>query len=67
LAKMLKDDKAPYDEIVTKTIEELCKNSFAEKENEILKSYKILSSFNYLERLVTNINIPEEVQNEIPE
>jgi len=67
LRKVLKDDKAPYDEIVTKTIEDLCKNGFAEMENEILKSYKILSSFKYLEELVTNINIPEEVQNEIPE
>ena len=67
LRKVFKDDKSPYDEIVTKTIEDLCKNGFAEMENEILKSYKILSSFKYLEELVTNINIPEEVQNEIPE
>ena len=67
LRKTLKDDKAPYDEIVIKTIEDLCKNGFVEMENEILKSYKILSSFKYLEELVTNINIPEEVQNEIPE
>ena len=67
LRKTLKDDKVPYDEIVIKTIDDLCKNGFAEMENEILKSYKILSSFKYLEELVTNINIPEEVQNEIPE
>jgi hypothetical protein len=68
LRKVLKmDDKTPYDEVVTKTIDNLCKDGFAEMENEILKSYKILSSFKYLEELVTNINIPEEVQNEIPE
>ena len=67
LKKTMKDDKTPYDEIVTKTIEDLCKAGFAELENEILKSYKILASFKYLEELVTNINIPEEVQNEIPE
>jgi hypothetical protein len=68
LRKVLKmDDKTPYDEIVTKTIDNLCKDGFAEMENEILKSYKILSSFKYLEELVTIINIPEEVQNEIPE
>jgi hypothetical protein len=68
LRKVLKmDDKIPYDEFVIKTIENLCKDGFAEMENEILKSYKILSSFKYLEELVTNINIPEEVQNEIPE
>ena len=67
LRKSLKDDKTAYDEIVIKTVEDLCKNGFAELENDILKSYKILSSFKYLEELVTNINIPEEVQNEIPE
>jgi len=68
LRKVLKmDDKTPYDEVVTKTIDNLCKDGFAEMENEILKSYKILSSFKYLEELVTIINIPEEVQNEIPE
>ena len=67
LKKSFKDDKTPYDEIVTETIKDLCKAGFAELENDILKSYKILSSFKYLEELVTNINIPEEVQNEIPE
>jgi hypothetical protein len=68
LRKVLKmDDKAPYDDVVTKVVDNLCKDGFAETENEILKSYKILSSFKYLEELVLNINIPEEVQNEIPE
>ncbi|MGB6093483.1 MAG: hypothetical protein WBF83_06960 [Moheibacter sp.] len=68
LRKVLKmDDKTPYDEVVSKTIDNLIKDGFAEMENEILKSYKILSSFKYLEELVTIINIPEEVQNEIPE
>ena len=61
------EDKTPYDEVIAKVIDNLCKDGFAEIENEILKSYKILSSFKYLEELVTNINIPEEVQNEIPE
>ena len=69
LRKLLKlDDKIPYNDVVTKIItENLCKEGFAEMENEILKSYKVLSSFKYLEELVTNINIPEEIQNEIPE
>ena len=61
------EDKTPYDEVIAKVIDNLCKDGFSEIENEILKSYKILSSFKYLEELVTNINIPEEVQNEIPE
>jgi hypothetical protein len=68
LRKVLKlDDKTPYDEVVAKIVDNLCKEDFAEMENEILKTYKILSSFKYLEELVMNINIPEEVQNEIPE
>jgi hypothetical protein len=68
LRKVLRlDDKTPYDDIVVKIVENLCKEGFAEMENEILKTYKILSSFKYLEELVMNINIPEEVKNEIPE
>ena len=68
LRKVFKlDEKMPYNEVITKVTDSLCKDGFAEIENEILKSYKILSSFKYLEELVTNINIPEEVQNEIPE
>lgn len=68
LRKVLKlDDKTPYNEVVVKVVENLCKEGFAEMENEILKSYKMLSSFKYLEELVMNINIPEEVQDEIPE
>jgi hypothetical protein len=68
LRKVLKlDEKTPYDEVVTKIVDNLCKEGFAEIENEILKSYKILASFKYLEELVTNINIPEDVKNEIPE
>lgn len=61
------DEKTPYHEIVIKIIESLCKDGYAEIENEILKSYKVLSSFKYLEELINNINIPEELQHEIPE
>lgn len=61
------EDKTPYPDVVNKIVDTLCKEGFAELQNEILKSYKILSSFKYLENLINNINIPEEVQNEIPE
>ncbi|HEY8688208.1 MAG TPA: hypothetical protein VIM07_03165 [Chitinophagaceae bacterium] len=61
------DEKTPYHEVANKIVELLCKEGFAEIENEILKSYKVLSSFKYLEELINNINIPEEVQHEIPE
>lgn len=61
------DEKTPYHEVVTRIIDSLCKDGFAEIENEILKSYKVLSSFKYLEELINSINIPDEVQYEIPE
>ena len=61
------DEKTPYNEIVLKIIDALLKDGFAEMENEILKTYKVLSSFKYLEELINTINIPEEVQDEIPE
>jgi len=61
------DEKTPYPEVVNKIVDTLCKDGFAEMENEILKSYKVLSAFKYLEELISNINIPDEVQHEIPE
>jgi len=61
------EEKTPYSEIILKVVEMLCRDGFAEMENEILKSYKVLSSFKYLEELIMNINIPEEVRNEIPQ
>ena len=69
MRKMLRktDDNTPYDELVEKIVDNLCIEGFAELENEILKTYKILSSFKYLEELVININIPEDVQDEIPQ
>ncbi len=59
------DEKTPYTEAVNKIVDTLCKDGYAEIENEILKSYKVLSSFKYLEELINNINIPDEVQHEI--
>ncbi|MCF8255635.1 MAG: hypothetical protein K9J84_13745 [Bacteroidia bacterium] len=61
------DEKTPYQEVANKIVDLLCKEGFAEIENEILKSFKVLSSFKYLEELINNINIPEEVKHEIPE
>jgi hypothetical protein len=61
------DERTPYPEVVNKTVKTLCDDGFAEIENEILKSYKVLSSFKYLEELINNINIPDEVQHEKPE
>ena len=61
------DDKSSYQEVVSKAIESLVRDGYLEMENEILRSYKVLSSFKYLEELINNINIPDEVQHEIPE
>lgn len=56
-----------YSERIQYIIRMLINDNFIELENEISNTYKVLSSFRYLEQLLMNINIPEEVQNEIPE
>ena len=65
LKGIAKDDK--YEDSVQKIIKDLIKDCFIELENEISSSYKVLSSFSFLEELISNINIPEELKNEIPE
>lgn len=52
---------------IQKLIDLFCREGFAELENEVTHSYKILSSFSYLEDLVMSIHIPEDIQDEIPE
>ncbi|MBC7555297.1 MAG: hypothetical protein H7257_15105 [Taibaiella sp.] len=59
--------KEKHAEILDKILDLMRKDNFIELENEISNSYKTLASFHYLERLVLSINIPESVQNEIPE
>lgn len=65
--KKIGTDKKNYSERVKKIIEKLEKDNFIAMENEISETYKVLSSFNYLKDIVSTINIPEEVENEIPE
>ena len=60
-------DKETQREILERILKILADDSFIEMENQITQQYKVLASFNYLERLILSINIPEEVQNEIPE
>ncbi len=60
-------EKKNHSERVKKLIEKLEKDNFVALENEITETYKVLTSFNYLKELVTSINIPEEIENEIPE
>jgi hypothetical protein len=59
--------KQNYSDRIKKLIERLEKDNFVTLENEISETYKVLTSFNYLKDLVTTINIPEEIENEIPE
>ncbi|MGL4328559.1 MAG: condensin complex protein MksE [Tannerellaceae bacterium] len=54
-------------EIIENILAEMCKDRFFELENSITGTYKVLASFKYLEDLIMSINIPEEIQNEIPE
>ncbi len=65
LKRYTKDER--YDVAIQKLIEILCREGFAELENEVIHSYKVLASFSYLENLIMSIHIPEDIQNEIPE
>ena len=56
-----------FAESIQKLIDMLCREGFAELENEVTHSYKVLSSFSYLENLIMSIHIPEDSQNEISE
>lgn len=59
--------KEKHAEIIGKILDLLEKDNFIEIENEMTEEYKTLASFAYLEQLILNINIPEDIQHEIPE
>jgi len=65
--KKVKASKKSYLDRINKLIEILEKENFITLENEILETYKVLTSFNYLKDLINSINIPEDIENEIPE
>ena len=56
-----------YPEAIQKLFDLLCREGFAELENGVTHSYKVLTSFSYLEDLIMSIHISEDVQDEIPE
>ncbi|NCC10977.1 MAG: hypothetical protein EOM31_10850 [Bacteroidia bacterium] len=60
-------DKKKYPEIAEKLVNELEKAGLIELENEIDKTYKVLTAFHYMEELIDCITITEEGQYEIPE
>jgi hypothetical protein len=59
--------KEKHSEIIDKVLDILEKDNFIELENIIAHEYKTLASFTYLEKLILNIDIPEDIQHEIPE
>ncbi len=65
--KKISGDKKNYLDRIKKLIEKLEKDNFLTLENEMSETYKVLTSLNYLKDLINTINIPEEIENEIPE
>jgi len=65
--KKINVDKRNYSERIKKIIEKLERDNFIVLESEMSETYKVLTSFNYLKDLITIVNIPEEIENEIPE
>lgn len=65
--KKIKGGKKNFSDRIKKIIEKLEKDNFITLENEISETYKVLTSFHYLKDIITTINIPEEIENEIPE
>ncbi|MGW1456609.1 condensin complex protein MksE [Salegentibacter agarivorans] len=59
--------KTKHTEAVSKLVDYLLKDNFLELQDEISNTYKVLSSFEYLEELIMTIHIPEDIANEIPE
>lgn len=60
-------EKKTYGDIIAKLIAELKNTGFVELENEHDETYKVLTSFHYMEELVDCITISEEADDEIPE
>ena len=65
--KDINSDKKNYLERINKMVERFEKEGFISLENELSETYKVLTSFNYLKDLINTINIPEDLENEIPE
>lgn len=64
LAARLFQDKKRHEDIVEKLIQELERQGFIELENVIDGTYKVLTSFRYIEELIDCITISEEAQDE---
>ncbi|MCT4615358.1 MAG: hypothetical protein N4A49_10845 [Marinifilaceae bacterium] len=60
-------NKSNYLDSIKKIIDMLKRDNYVELVDELTETYKVLSSFSYLEELILAINIPEEILDEIPE
>ena len=56
-----------FDDSVRKLMEMLSRDNYIEVENEISLTYKVLTSFKYLEQFILSIHIQEDAINEISE
>lgn len=65
LRKITKENN--YQNSIRRLAEMMSRDNFFEFENEITNTYKVLTSFSYIEQLIATINIPEDIQDEIPE
>jgi hypothetical protein len=65
--KKISGDKKSHSDKIKKIIERLERDHFITLQDEVSETYKVLTSFHYLKDIITAINIPEEVENEIPE
>lgn len=65
--KKIGTDKKRYTERIRKIIEILTKDNYIALENELDETYKVLSSFHYLENLINTINISDDFADEIPQ
>lgn len=64
LAGKLFSEKKSYDEIVEKLIAEMERMGFIEQQNELEKTWKVLSSFHYIEDLIDCISITDDTEDE---
>lgn len=60
-------DRTKHQDILERILKRLIDDTFIELEDEITHQYKVLTSFKYLEQLILTINIPDEINDEIPE
>ena len=55
-------DKDIRKEVLDNVVRQLVKDAFLELENERTNTYKVMSAWHYLERLIDSINIYEETE-----